>query len=147
MIGFAKAAAAAAIEEKSFNLDLLCSLNSLAPPPPPRSPSPQKTNSSRRTWKPNVQQKSLWLSAAGRHVRLPVTTTALRAIDKSGGLDSFLLNTKPAKLDPAARALRDWLVGWNAAKVQLFKSSRGGEVAAAAAASEASEAAPAVSPP
>lgn len=64
-----------------------------------------------------------------------MTTTALRAIDKSGGLDAFLLSTKPAKLDPAARALRDWLVGWNAAKAQLFSSgnsSRGGEEAAAA---------------
>ena len=39
MIGFAKAAAAAAIEEKSFNLDLLCSLNSLAPHPL-RAPPP-----------------------------------------------------------------------------------------------------------
>ena len=53
-------------------------------------------------------------------MRLPVTTTALRTIDKSGGLDAFLLNTRPARLDPAARALRDWLVGWNAAKAQLL---------------------------
>ena len=81
-------------------------------------------NSSRRTWKPNVQHKSLWLSAAGRHVRLPVTTTALRTIDKAGGLDLYLLNSKrPEKLDPSARALRDWLVGWNAAKEQMFNSS------------------------
>lgn len=98
---------------------------------PRHTSTPNSKNSSRRTWKPNVQQKSLWLSAAGKHVRLPVTTTALRTIDKAGGLDSFLLNTKPAKLDPAARALRDWLVGWNAAKTQLFGSGRGGEAAAA----------------
>ena len=115
-----------------FNLDPFPSLTSLSL----STPAPTHQNSSRRTWKPNVQQKSLWLSAAGRHVRLPVTTTALRTIDKSGGLDAFLLNTKPAKLDPAARALRDWLVGWNAAKAQLLSSSGrggggGGEAAAA----------------
>ena len=119
-------------DRRKFNLNQ----PSLTLPHPSRSPrnDNQTQHSSRRTWKPNVQQKSLWLSAAGKHVRLPVTTTALRAIDKSGGLDAFLLNTKPAKLDPAARALRDWLVGWNAAKAQLLSDS-GGEAAAAASAS------------
>ena len=51
MIGFAKAAAAAAIEEKSFNLDLLCSLNSLAPnplrPPPLLALPPPKKQTAR----------------------------------------------------------------------------------------------------
>ena len=91
---------------------------------PRHTSTPNSKNSSRRNWKPNVQHKSLWLSAAGKHVRLPVTTTALRSIDKSGGLDAFLLNTKPEKLDPAARALREWLVGWNAAKEKLLGGKR-----------------------
>ena len=34
-------------------------------------------------------------------VKFRVTTTALRNIDKAGGLDNYLLNTKPSKLDSA----------------------------------------------
>ena len=59
-----------------------------SPLPPPHLETNSK-NSSRRTWKPNVQHKSLWLSAAGKHVRLPVTTTALRTIDKAAASTTF----------------------------------------------------------
>ena len=91
-------------EQQFFNPDLLLLLvlQTHFPPPSRHQLNAPNETSSRRNWKPNVQHKSLWLSAAGKHVRLPVTTTALRSIDKSGGLDAFLLNTKPEKLDPAA---------------------------------------------
>jgi len=113
-------------EQQFFNPDplLLLVLQTHFPPPSRHQLNAPNETSSRRNWKPNVQHKSLWLSAAGKHVRLPVTTTALRSIDKSGGLDAFLLNTKPEKLDPAARALREWLVGWNAAKEKLLGGKR-----------------------
>ena len=52
-------------------------------------------------WQPNVQHKRLWSYTLGRMVGMNVTTSALRWIDKAGGLDNYLLNTKPAKLASA----------------------------------------------
>eukprot|EP00753_Platysulcus_tardus_P008358 PLAT15917.1.p1 GENE.PLAT15917.1~~PLAT15917.1.p1 ORF type:complete len:125 (+),score=62.95 PLAT15917.1:175-549(+) len=60
------------------------------------SHSKQRT---RRSWKPNVQVKRLWSEHLERWVRVPMTTSAMRSIDKMGGLDNYLLLTKPAKLD------------------------------------------------
>ncbi|KAI8464270.1 MAG: hypothetical protein J3K34DRAFT_461995 [Monoraphidium minutum] len=48
---------------------------------------------SRRIWKPNVVRKHLYSAALGQEVQLKLTTTALRQIDRSGGLDRYLLKT------------------------------------------------------
>jgi large subunit ribosomal protein L28 len=48
---------------------------------------------SRRIWKPNVVTKRLYSDAMGHEVQLKLTTTALRQIDRSGGLDRYLLKT------------------------------------------------------
>ncbi len=43
----------------------------------------------------------------GHTICMPMTTTAIRTIDKHGGLDKYLLNTKPKKIDSeAGMALR-----------------------------------------
>ncbi|KAF2316677.1 hypothetical protein GH714_042018 [Hevea brasiliensis] len=54
---------------------------------------------SRRTWKPNVQEKRLFSYILDRHVRVKVTTHALRCIDKAGGIDEYLLRTPYQKMD------------------------------------------------
>lgn len=54
---------------------------------------------SRRTWKPNVQEKRLFSYILDRHVRVKVTTHALRCIDKAGGIDEYLLKTPYHKMD------------------------------------------------
>lgn len=56
-------------------------------------------NKSRRTWKPNVQEKRLFSYIHDRHIRVKVTTHALRCIDKAGGIDEYLLNTPYHKMD------------------------------------------------
>lgn len=56
-------------------------------------------NKSRRTWKPNVQNKRLFSYIHDRHVRIKVTTHALRCIDKAGGIDEYLLKTPYHKMD------------------------------------------------
>ncbi|XP_068657333.1 large ribosomal subunit protein bL28m [Aristolochia californica] len=56
-------------------------------------------NKSRRTWKPNVQEKRLFSYIHDRHVRVKVTTHALRCIDKAGGIDEYLLKTPYHKMD------------------------------------------------
>lgn len=56
-------------------------------------------NKTRRTWKPNVQEKRLFSYILDRHVRVKVTTHALRCIDKAGGIDEYLLKTPYRKMD------------------------------------------------
>lgn len=53
----------------------------------------------RRTWKPNVQEKRLFSYILDRHIRVKVTTHALRCIDKAGGIDEYLLKTPYNKMD------------------------------------------------
>ena len=55
----------------------------------------------RRMWKPNVQKKRLWSEALQDFIRFSVTTHALRCIDKAGGLDKYILQTPPEKLNSA----------------------------------------------
>ncbi|MBA0848261.1 hypothetical protein Goshw_030303 [Gossypium schwendimanii] len=54
---------------------------------------------SRRSWKPNVQEKRLFSYILDRHIRVKVTTHALRCIDKAGGIDEYLLKTPYHKMD------------------------------------------------
>ncbi|CAJ2674734.1 54s ribosomal protein mitochondrial-like [Trifolium pratense] len=56
-------------------------------------------NRTRRTWKPNVQDKRLFSYILDRHIRVKVTTHALRCIDKAGGIDEYLLKTPYQKMD------------------------------------------------
>ncbi|XP_050229629.1 54S ribosomal protein L24, mitochondrial-like [Mercurialis annua] len=56
-------------------------------------------NKSKRTWKPNVQEKRLFSYILDRHIRVKITTYALRCIDKAGGIDEYLLKTPYQKMD------------------------------------------------
>ncbi len=57
--------------------------------------NPQKN---RRRWWPNIQEKRLFSEALGIPVRTRVNTRVLRTIDKVGGLDAYLLGSKPARI-------------------------------------------------
>jgi len=50
-------------------------------------------NRTRRVWRLNIKVKSLWSEALGRRIRLRLTTSVLRTIDKVGGLDAYLTCT------------------------------------------------------
>lgn len=56
-------------------------------------------NKTRRNWKPNVQEKRLFSYIMDRHIRVKVTTHALRCIDKAGGIDEYLIKTPYHKMD------------------------------------------------
>ncbi|KAJ3670350.1 hypothetical protein LUZ60_010674 [Juncus effusus] len=56
-------------------------------------------NKSRRNWKPNVQEKRLFSYIHNNHIKVKVTTHALRCIDKAGGIDEYLLKTPYKKMD------------------------------------------------
>lgn len=63
-------------------------------------------NRSRRRFLPNIQRTSLLSDILGRSIRLRLSTSALRTIEKNGGLDAFLLGTPDTKLPLEARRLK-----------------------------------------
>lgn len=52
----------------------------------------------RRVFKPNVQNQSFWSDILQKKLKFTVTTYAMRCIDKAGGIDNYLLNTRDDKL-------------------------------------------------
>jgi len=61
-------------------------------------------NKTKRVFRPNLQ--SVWLASEslGQSLRLRISMNALRSVDRSGGIDSFILRAKDGVLSP--RALR-----------------------------------------
>lgn len=63
-------------------------------------------NHSRRRFLPNLQTTRLMSDALGENVRLRITSSALRTIEKKGGLDAFLIGTPNRKLTPEALRIK-----------------------------------------
>ena len=63
-------------------------------------------NRTRRRFLPNLQQTSMSSEILGRTVSLRITTSAIRTIEKHGGLDAFLMQARNAELADDARALK-----------------------------------------
>jgi large subunit ribosomal protein L28 len=61
-------------------------------------------NKTKRVFRPNLQTVSLASDALGQSVRLRISMNALRSVDRSGGLDAFLMRAKDGLL--SVRALR-----------------------------------------
>ena len=52
----------------------------------------------KRTWHPNVQTKTYFSTILNTHLKLRMTTAAMRWIDKAGGFDSYIYHTPDRKL-------------------------------------------------
>ena len=61
-------------------------------------------NKTKRVFRPNLQTVSLASEALGQSVRLRISLNALRTVDRSGGLDAFLMRARDGLL--SERALR-----------------------------------------
>jgi large subunit ribosomal protein L28 len=61
-------------------------------------------NKTKRVYRPNLQTISLVSEALGNAYKLKISMNALRSVDRSGGLDPFLLNASDGGL--SIRALR-----------------------------------------
>ena len=61
-------------------------------------------NKTKRVYRPNLQTVSLASDALGNTYKLRVSMSALRTVDRNGGLDVFILKAKDAVL--SQRALR-----------------------------------------
>ncbi len=63
-------------------------------------------NKTKRIYRPNLQSLSLASEALGNSYRLRISMNALRTLDRTGGLDPFLLKAKDAVLSPKALRLK-----------------------------------------
>ncbi|MEC7246262.1 MAG: 50S ribosomal protein L28 [Pseudomonadota bacterium] len=63
-------------------------------------------NRTRRRFLPNLQRTSMNSEILGRDVTLRVSTSAIRTVEKHGGLDAFLLQARNAELADDVRALK-----------------------------------------
>ncbi|MGA7675605.1 MAG: 50S ribosomal protein L28 [Rhizomicrobium sp.] len=63
-------------------------------------------NKTKRVFRPNLQVISLASDALGQTYKLKICMNALRTIDRSGGLDAFLLKAKDDVLSPRALRLK-----------------------------------------
>jgi large subunit ribosomal protein L28 len=63
-------------------------------------------NKTKRVFRPNLQTVSLASEALGQKVKLRISMNALRSVDRSGGLDPFLLKSKEDVLSDRAIKLK-----------------------------------------
>lgn len=67
-------------------------------------------NKTRRKFLPNIQDTSVFSEELGRWIKLRTSARGLRTIEHKGGLDNWLLNTAPTKLDAKLRKIRSEIV-------------------------------------
>jgi len=72
-------------------------------------------NKTKRVYRPNLQTVSLASEVLGQDVRLKICMNALRSVDRSGGLDAFILKCKDEVLSDRARKLKRQIVKKQAA--------------------------------
>ncbi|KAF9088579.1 39S ribosomal protein L24, mitochondrial [Mortierella sp. GBA35] len=82
---------------------------------------PFSKTKTRRTWLPNVQTKRLFSETLNDWIRLNMTTSVIRTVDKKGGLDRYLLETRPDLLGEKGVELRGRIV--EALKIKQAKKS------------------------
>jgi large subunit ribosomal protein L28 len=51
---------------------------------------PFSEKKTRRSWKPNVQRRKMFVPELGRTVRVQLSTRAMRTVEKNGGLMPYL---------------------------------------------------------
>ena len=63
-------------------------------------------NKTKRVYRPNLQVISLASDALRQSYKLKICMNALRTVDRTGGLDAFLLKAKDGLLSPKALRLK-----------------------------------------
>ncbi|ORZ27138.1 ribosomal L28 family-domain-containing protein [Lobosporangium transversale] len=110
---------------------------------------PHSKTKTRRTWLPNVQTKRLFSEVLNDWIKLNMTTSVIRTVDKKGGLDRYLLETRPDLLGAKGMELRGKVVEAmkaKQAKKALKNFAERGQKNSTTLSTEAQEAVRAVSP-
>ena len=67
-------------------------------------------NKTKRRFLPNLQNTSVFSEILGKKIKLKVTSKGIKTVEKNGGIDKFLLNSKNSKLNTETRKLKKILV-------------------------------------
>ena len=67
-------------------------------------------NKTKRRFLPNLQNTSFFSEILGKNIRLKVTSKGIKTVEKNGGIDKYLLNSKNSKLNNETRKLKKILV-------------------------------------
>lgn len=85
-----------------------------------------RKNKTRRTWRPNVHVKAFYVPALGARIKTKLTLRVLKTIRREGGLENYLLKSKPARireLGPGGWNMR-WLLMQSRAVQERFNEER-----------------------
>ena len=63
-------------------------------------------NRTRRRFLPNLQKCSMHSQILGKSIQLRVAASAIRTVEKNGGIDSYIMNSKSSSLPEKAQTLR-----------------------------------------
>lgn len=63
-------------------------------------------NRTRRRFLPNLQVTTMQSDILGRSLKLRVSTSAIRTVEKHGGIDPFLIQARNSELAEEARAIK-----------------------------------------
>ncbi len=63
-------------------------------------------NKSKRVFRPNLIQTSLFSETLGQTVRLRVSASGLRTVEKRGGIDAYLMSSRDNRLPEGALCLK-----------------------------------------
>ena len=80
-------------------------------------------NRKKRVFRPNLQKVSIASDALGCKVSLRISMNALRSIDRTGGLDPYLLKAKDEVLSDRARRLKRQIVKKQQSQSQTVQAS------------------------
>ncbi|EPT03226.1 hypothetical protein FOMPIDRAFT_1116508 [Fomitopsis schrenkii] len=69
---------------------------------------PHSMHKTRRSWLPNIHNKRFFSDALQQFVRVKVSTRALKTINKYGGIDKYVLET------------RHELLGWEGMRIRVM---------------------------
>ncbi len=67
-------------------------------------------NRTRRKFLPNLQVTTMQSEILGRSVKLRVSTSAIRTVEKHGGIDPYLIQARNSELADEARALKSEII-------------------------------------
>ena len=67
-------------------------------------------NRTRRRFLPNLQATTMQSEILGRSLKFRVSTSAIRTVEKHGGIDSFLIQAKNSDLAEEARAIKSEII-------------------------------------
>ncbi|MFL2660818.1 MAG: 50S ribosomal protein L28 [Alphaproteobacteria bacterium] len=63
-------------------------------------------NKTKRRFYPNLHNTSFFSEILGKNIKLKVTSRGIKTVEKNGGIDSYIINTKNSKLTNETKKLK-----------------------------------------